>query len=200
MNWTKRGEFELLENALQGRSPCRRIGIAELALVDVQIVVPPFGVEGWELGHGRLRSLRLEELVDHDVRVGVGGLVFGAEAFGPRVPGDPCQGRVRAFRSRSGASSFGLPCSYADWHLGPASLVSPVSPNCWPSRACALLCSTHPTVGPVRWHARKGVASSQSTGPPARSPGYCVVRFLPDGARPVPVDGGVDAQYGPPEG
>ena len=37
------------EDALERWSPRGGIGVAELALVDVEVVVPPIWVEGWEL-------------------------------------------------------------------------------------------------------------------------------------------------------
>ena len=69
--------IELVEYALQCGSPRTRIGVAEFSLVDVEVVVPPFGVERWELGNRSFHSRRLEEVVEDDVRIRFGGLVVG---------------------------------------------------------------------------------------------------------------------------
>ena len=55
--------------------------MAELSFIDVEVVVPSLGIEGRELGNCRIDGRRLEEVIDHDVRVRGGRLIFGVKAL-----------------------------------------------------------------------------------------------------------------------
>ena len=137
------GRVELLQDGPEGRSPGVGIGVAEFALVGVQVVVPLLVVERGELGDGRLGHSGLEEVVEDDVGVRRGRLVGRMELIdlpleavdvenGQRsvsftgsvvtrrasVPA-PGSGTDRGTRTRPASGVPGLPASYSLRSLRP---------------------------------------------------------------------------------
>ena len=101
------GRVELVQDRRQGRTPGRRIGVGELALVDVEVVGPLVGGQRGELGYGRRRRLRLEEIVDDDVGIGLGRPVGGRRWSMSRS-------RRSMSRTGDGTDVCGLGASLAD--------------------------------------------------------------------------------------